>query len=165
MTRKSSRSSTRTRGDEKSTDLATAQLAATRRRLRNLKPRSVQEGKVVGECASCGGKLLETASLERHFAIPGREVVVTGLTGEKCLACGEEWLDAASVGKLVPYQEQKIIARFAGKVSRVGGQSLGTYFSKDIAESMGLTSGLDTNVVILDENHLLITIERSEEEA
>lgn len=160
MTRKSSRSSTRTRSEGNTTDLATAQLARTQRMLSKLPPRAITEGRVVSRCVECEGDIVETADLERHFILPGREVVVTGLVGEKCLRCGEEWLDAPSVGRLVPYQKMRILASYGGKITRVGGQSLGTYIPQDVARSMGLSKGTPTHIYILDENHFLVKVER-----
>jgi YgiT-type zinc finger domain-containing protein len=160
MARKSSRSSTRTPSDENTTDLASAQLAQTRHQLSKLPPRPIIEGRVVGRCVTCESEIVETGNLERHFILPGREVVVTGLSGEKCLACGEEWLDAPSVGRLVPYQKMRILASYGGKISQVGGQSLGTYIPQDVARSMGLVKGTPTHIYILDENHFLVKVER-----
>lgn len=160
MERKSSRSSTRTPSEGNSTRLAEAQIAATRRRLREAKPRDVREGEAVAECATCRGDLVATASLERHFVHPGREIVVTGLSGEKCLGCGEEWLDAPSIARLSPYQEGRIVASYEGRITIVGGGNLGTYIPKDLATSVGLSKGTLTRMFILDENHILIRVER-----
>lgn len=155
-----SKSSTRTPSEESSTSLALAQLEQTRRRLRQLPQPAIHEGKPIGKCVNCEADTIQTSTLERHFVLPGREVVVTGLSGEKCLRCGEEWLDSASVAKLVPYQQQRIIARFRGKVTRYGGKNLGHYFNKDMELSIGLTQDISTEVFLLDENHILIKLNR-----
>lgn len=164
MARKPSKSSTPTRSGESSTDLSRAQLAETRRRLQQLPPKPIEEGKVVGRCVTCGGETAETANLERHFILPGREVVVTGLSGEKCLRCGEEWLDAQGAARLIPYEEQRIIAHFRGKVTKYGGRNLGHYFNRDLESSAGLTKDIPTRVFLLDENSILIKLDRHRKE-
>jgi YgiT-type zinc finger domain-containing protein len=156
---------TRTQSGESNTDLAAAKLAATRARLLKAKPRRIVEGKKVGKCVECGGDLVETSSLEKHFILPGREIVVGNLTGEKCLACGAELLDAHSIGRLIPYRDQQILASYTAKITRVGGKSLGTYIPHDLAESLGLSGGAGARFFILDENHILIRIERGKQKA
>ncbi|HLF06363.1 MAG TPA: YgiT-type zinc finger protein [Thermoplasmata archaeon] len=160
MAKRPSRSSTRTRSAASNTDLATAQLEQVRRRLREVPKRRILEGKGAGTCVNCEGEMVETSTLEHHFVHPGREVVVTGLSGEKCMKCGQEWLDANSVASLIRYRQGQVVAFYRGKVTRVGGDSLGAYFPRDLAASMGLQGGVSTKMMILDENHILIEVVR-----
>lgn len=160
MVRKSSRSTTRTRSAGNTTSLAEAQLADARRRLAAIPARHVAEGARVGACPTCKGDLVESGRLERRFVLPGREIVVTNLTGEKCLRCGEEWLDGPSVATLAPYQDQEVLARYSSKVTLVGGRTLGTYIPKDLAESIRLHKGQTAHFLILDANTLLVRLDR-----
>jgi len=160
MAKRPSRSSTRTRSDATSTDLASAQLEHVRNRLLDIPKRQVREGREAGTCVNCGGSLVESSKLQHHFVHPGREVVVAGLSGEKCMKCGQEWLDASSVATLIPYRQGQVLGSYRGKVTRVGGDSLGAYFPRDLAASMGLQGGFSTKMMILDENHILIEVVR-----
>ena len=158
--KRTSASSTRSPSGESNTSLPEVQLAATRERLLRAKPRQVTEGRKVGTCVECHGDLVETAGIERHFIVPGREVVVGNLTGEKCLKCGSEFLDAYSIGRLIPYHDQRVLASYRAKITRVGGKSMGTYIPQDLVESLGLSNGAGARFFILDENNVLLRIER-----
>lgn len=55
--------------------------------------------KIEIECIVCASKTEEAKDLVITSKVHGREIVITGLTGTRCLECGEQYVDAESSRK------------------------------------------------------------------
>ncbi len=76
------------------------------------------------KCIVCASKTEEAKDLVITSTVQGREIVITGLTGKRCLECGEQYVDAESSRKALKIANKfrKPAIVFKRKVTVSGGR-------------------------------------------
>lgn len=122
------------------------------------------EGEVT-ECPVCGGEMESTEDLEKTIPTPRGLTVVTRLSGARCTQCKTRQFDPAAIALIMKHSSQEIVADYETSVTKASGNTLGTYFKKDLSRVLGLTGDEHLRWTVLDEDRALVEIHREEADA
>lgn len=119
------------------------------------------EGEIT-QCPICGGEMVTTNDLKKAIPTPMGLTVVTRLPGARCTRCDASQYDPAAVALILEHSAEEIIADYETSVTQASGQSLGTYFKKDLSRVLGLEGTEHLRWTVLDKDHALVEIDREE---
>lgn len=119
----------------------------------------------VTECPSCGGEMVATDDLEKTIPTPRGLTVVTRLPGACCTQCRARQFDPGAIALIMEHSTQEIVADYETSVTKASGNTLGTYFKKDLSRVLGLTGDEHLRWTVLDEDRALVEIHREEADA
>lgn len=108
------------------------------------------------KCVQCGTQTKEASDITLITAVGGREIVITGLTGTRCPACGEEYVDARSAEKVeeIAKKFRKPAVVFKRKITTSGGRRV-----IGIPEEIDRALGKEENVDIwLEDNKIVAEV-------
>lgn len=96
------------------------------------------------KCIVCASQTEEANDLIITSTVQGREIVITGLTGRRCLECGEQYVDAGSSKKALEIAKKfrKPAIVFKRKVTVSGGRRV-IGIPEEIDRALGKKENVD----------------------
>lgn len=96
------------------------------------------------KCVQCGSPTKETSDITLITTVEGREIVITRLTGTRCPACGEEYVDAESAEKVEELIKKfrKPAVVFKRKITKSGGRRV-LGIPEEIDRALGKKENVD----------------------
>lgn len=111
-------------------------------------------------CPECRRRTFAwTDSLQESVPVPGRLVIVKGLTGHRCSNCGLTSLDLASAAEVERERAASVIANYEVAVVRQHGRR-GLFFTKDLTRLTGAEDVRRALITPIDRDHLLVQLKR-----
>lgn len=107
---------------------------------------------VDGLCIECGKKVENRSDLVCRILVDEEEIVVEGLSGEKCIACGAVAYDLNSYHKIRKAIDE---SKYSGRFSIKEGYPV-LYFKKELAEIMDLKEGEMVKLSIINKNEFIV---------
>ena len=138
-------------------------IQRVRERYRRDRKRVWAEGKLHA-CPLCGRKALRGRSdLSKEIDTDGAVLVFANLHGALCDGCGEEFLEGYEQAALEDRAGTSFKATLAGLVTRLGGNKLGTYWPKDLAQTLGLHAKDELRMTPLSRGTVVVRVIHSHE--
>lgn len=136
----------------------------TRRRVMEGRRRLWQDGKTT-TCPVCDKPtLVGRSDLTREADSDGAVLVFANLHGAQCDACGAEFLEAYEQIAIEERAGTTFRSASRGSITLLGGKKLGTYWPKDIAETLRMHAKDRLRITPLAEDTVVIRIEHPHEE-
>lgn len=118
----------------------------------------------VSTCPDCRKRTLAwTDTLQESIPVPGRLVILKGLTGHKCSSCGLEALDLTSAAAVERERGSAIPANYEVAVVRQHGRR-GVFLTKDLVRLTHAEQASTALITPIDRDHLLVQLKRKDED-
>ncbi len=115
---------------------------------------------ITRECPRCRKHALTGRDDIRYQVVDEAEHVHTfyNLPGGHCSACGLDMIEPASLLDIEQTVHVGFKAVFSGKVSNIGRDTLGTYWSRDVERNLGLHAGDRLDVELIGRDSMLVRV-------
>ncbi len=111
-------------------------------------------------CPDCRKRTLAwTDALQETIPVPGRLVIIKGLTGHKCTNCGLETLDLASAAAVERERAGAIPANFEVAVVKQHDRR-GVFLTKDLVRITHADKAATALITPIDDTHLLVQLKK-----
>lgn len=114
----------------------------------------------VAQCPTCHKRTLAwTDALQESIPVPGRLVILRGLTGHRCTHCGLQTLDLSSAAAAERERAGAIPANYEVVVVRQHDRR-GLLLTKDLVRLTHADEAKTALITPIDEDHLLIQLKK-----
>lgn len=111
------------------------------------------------KCPTCGQKALK-GSDALHFEFPRGRVVYSyrNLAGARCASCGAQFIEPAALLGIEGDLIGAFRSDYEAKVTRIGHDSLGTYWPRDVVRLLGFRKDRRLLIEVLDPHTALLKV-------